>query len=60
MINHQFHQKQKSCPKIQPYDAGEELMEYKNGGHQDYDHTATLKMLTFEFLFNAKLLMDII
>ena len=33
---------------IQPCDSGEELRAYKNGGHQDYDHTATLKLLPFD------------
>ena len=33
---------------IQPCDTWEELRAYTNVGHQDYDHTATLKMLPFE------------
>ena len=32
---------------IQHCDAGEELRAHINGGHQDYDHTSTLKMLPF-------------
>ena len=39
---------------IQTCDAGEELRAYSNGGHQDYDHTKTLKMSPFEFFFNNK------
>ena len=39
--------------KIQPCDEGEELRAHTNGGHQDYDHIATLKHLPFEvFLMN--------
>ena len=34
---------------IQPNDAGEKPRAYANGGHQDYDYTATLKMLTLDF-----------
>ena len=49
LLSHQFHQKQESCPKIQPCDAVEELRAYTNGGHQDYDHTATLKMSPSDF-----------
>ena len=33
---------------IQPCDSGEELRAYTNVGHQDYDHTATLKLLPFD------------
>ena len=33
---------------IQPCDAVEELNVYTNGGHQNYDHTTTLKHLPFE------------
>ena len=29
-------------------------MAYTNGGHQDYDHTATLKILPFEVFFDEK------
>ena len=36
---------------IQPCDAGEELMAYTNHGHQDYDHTATFKVVTFWSFF---------
>ena len=33
---------------IHPCDAGEALRAYTNGGHQDYDHTATFKIWPFE------------
>ena len=45
---------------IQPCDAGEELRAYTNGGHQDYDHTATLTLLPFEFFFNEQSLANIL
>ena len=46
MINYQLHHKQRfCCPNIQPYDAGEELRSYTNGGHKDYEHTVNFKML---------------
>ena len=32
---------------IQPCDTGEELRAYTNGGHQDYEHTVTLKWFPF-------------
>ena len=35
--------------KIQSCDAGEDLRAYTNGGYQDYEHTAILKMLPFKF-----------
>ena len=56
--NPQFHQQKIIGHNIQPYDAGEELRTYKNGGHQDHDHTTTLKMLPFEVLFNDKSLVN--
>ena len=34
--------------KIKRCDAEEELRAYTNGGYQNHDHTATLKMLPFE------------
>ena len=33
---------------IQPCDAGEELRAYTKDGNQDYNQTATLKMLPFK------------
>ena len=44
----------KSCTNIQPCDTGEGLKAYINGWNQDYDHTTTLKMLSFQFFFNDK------
>ena len=35
-------------------------MTYTNVGHQDYEHTATLKMLPFEVFFNGKSLTKIL
>ena len=35
-------------------------MAYTNGEHRDYDHTATLKMLSFEVFFNEKSLANIL
>ena len=45
---------------IQPCDAGEELRAYTNYVHQDYEHTATLKLLPFEVFFNEQSLANII
>ena len=41
---------------MQPCDAGEELRAYTNGGHQDYDHTATLKRLHIDVFLMKNLL----
>ena len=45
---------------IQPCYAGKELRAYTIGGHQDYDHTATLKLLPFEVFFNEQSLANIL
>ena len=39
---------------------GEETRAYKNGGQQEYEHTTTLRMLTFEVLFNGRNLANIL
>ena len=58
MLNHQFRQKQESF--IQPCDTGEVLTAYTNGGHQEYDHTTTFRILPFEIFFYEKYLADIL
>ena len=45
---------------FQPCYVGEEPRAYTNGGHQDYDHTATLKMLPFEDFLNEQSLANIL
>ena len=45
---------------IQPCGAGEEIRAYTNGGHQYYDHTATLKLLPFEVFLNEQSLANIL
>ena len=45
---------------VQPCDAGEELRASTNGGHQNYDHTATLKNLPFGVFLNEQSLSNIL
>ena len=50
----------KLVQNIQLCDVGEALRAYKNGGHQYYDHTATLKCLPFKVFLNDQSLATII